>query len=117
MAFSRTPVRKRSGQRRIRVTLLASGVTRDGMGGRAAGEFTEFGRDDAAIDEVPFIINSAEHGMLFVATLPYRSDVVTKFETEKKRIQVQGDGKTLNVLEIENPERRNVELLLHCAQA
>jgi hypothetical protein len=117
VAFSRTPVRKRPGQRRIRVTLLESGVTRDAIGGRTAGVFTSFGTDDAAIDEVPFIVHSAEHGMLFVVTLPYRSDVVTKFETENKRIQIQGDGKTLMLLELENPERRNVELLLHCSKA
>jgi hypothetical protein len=101
----------------VRVTLLESGVTRDAIGGRTAGVFTSFGTDDAAIDELPFIVNSAEHGMIYVVTLPFRSDVVTKFEVEKKRVQVQGDGKTLMVLELVNPERRNIDLVLHCSQA
>ena len=111
------PIRKRAGQRRILITFYESDQTKDTMGGQPAGEFTSFGTDYAAIDEIPFIVNATEHGMLYNVTVRYRADVVTVFETEDKRVQIVGGGKTLNLLEIENPERRNVELILHCAVA
>lgn len=111
------PVRKRGGERRTRVTFSESTTVKDSIGGQTAGEFDDFGADWAAIDEVPFIVNATEHGVLYKVTVKYRSDLVTKFETEKKRIRVTGSGKVLNVLELENPQRRSIELILHCAVA
>lgn len=118
MAFGATsPNRKRAGQRRNRIVLSSSGTTKDEIGGQTAGAFEEFGRDWAAIEEVPFIINATEHGVLYKVTIRYRADVISEFETLKKRVQITGTGKTLNLLEIENPERRNIEIVLHCAVA
>jgi hypothetical protein len=112
-----TPTRKRAGQRQVRIVLSSSGTVKDTIGGQTAGAFVEFGRDWAAIDEVPFIVNATEHGILYKVTVPYRADVISEFETLKKRVRIVGGGKTLNLLEIENPERRNIELVLHCAVA
>ena len=110
------PVRERSGQRRHKMSLQASGSTLDTMGGLTSGSFTEFGQDEADITEVPFVVNATEHGLLYKVTIKYRSDVVTKFYTEKKRLQVVTPaGRSLSVLELENPEARNIELVLHCA--
>jgi hypothetical protein len=111
------PVRKRAGQRRTPVTLWSASSTRDVIGGQPSGVFAQFGTDQAAIDEVPFIMNATEHGVLYKVTVKYRRDIVTEFETSKKRVQIRGGGKTLNLLEIENAERRNIELILHCAVA
>jgi hypothetical protein len=115
--LTKTPIRKRAGQRRTRVTLWEAGTTLDELGGQTPGDFEQFGSDDAAIDELPFIVNASEHGVLYNVTVPYRADVIASFETDKKRVQIRGGGKTLNLLEIENPERRNIELVLHCAVA
>ena len=109
------PVRKRAGQRRIRVTLWSSTTEVDALLSQEDGEYAQFGSGWAAIDEVPFIVNASEHGVLYKVTTRYRTDVIDEFETEKKRVQIRGGGKTLNLLEIENPERRNIELVLHCA--
>lgn len=117
MPVGGVPIRKRAGQRRTLVTLWESGTTKDEIGGQTEGVFTQFGRDYAAIDEIPFIVNATEHGMLYNVTVRYREDIPTKFETDNKRVRVIGGGKTLNLLEIENPERRNIELVLHCAVA
>lgn len=99
------------------MTLWQAGTTQDALGGQTAGVFTQFGSDDAAIDELPFIVNASEHGVLYNVTVRYRADITTAFETNKNRVQIRGGGKTLNLLEIENPERRNIELVLHCAVA
>lgn len=115
--LTKTPIRKRAGQRRTRITLWEAGTTQDALGGQTAGVFTQFGSDDAAIDELPFIVNASEHGVLYNVTVRYRADIVASFDTDKNRVQVRGGGKTLNLLEIENPERRNIELVLHCAVA
>ena len=77
----------------------------------------QFGTDEAAVDEVPFIVNASEHGVLYKVTIKYRTDIVSEFETLKKRVQVRFEGRVLNLLEIENPERRNIEQILHCAVA
>ena len=112
-----TPTRKRAGQRSILVTLWSAGTTKDAILGQTPGAFVQFGTDDAAIDEVPFIVNATEHGVLYKVTLLYRADIVTEFETLKKRVRVIGGGKTLALLEIENPQRRNIQMVLHCAVA
>lgn len=111
------PIRKRAGQRRTRITLWSSGTTKDPLLGQQAGVFAQFGSDWAAMDEIPFIINATEHGVLYKVTLKYRSDLISEFETNKKRVQIRGGGKTLTLLEIENPERRNIDLILDCAVA
>lgn len=111
------PIRKRAGQRREQITLWSASTTVDPLLSQESGVFTQFGTDEAAIEEIPFIVNASEHGMLYKVSLRYRDDVITQFETNKKRVQVRGTGKTLNLLEIENPERRNIELVLHCAVA
>lgn len=111
------PVRKRAGERRITITLWWSDTNVDALLSQQDSEYEQFGTDEAAVDEIPFIVNATEHGMLYKVTVKYRTDVVTKFETDKKRVQVRGGGRTLNLLEIENPERRNIELILHCAVA
>jgi hypothetical protein len=111
------PVRKRAGQRRERVTLWSSDTDVDTLLSQTAGQFSQFGTDQAAIDEIPFIVNASEHGMLYKVTIRYREDIFTEFETNKKRVQIRTEGKTLTLLEIENPERRNIEMILHCAVA
>jgi hypothetical protein len=109
------PIRKRAGQRRTRATFWSAASTRDVIGGQPSGVFSQFGVDQVAVDEIPFVINASEHGVLYKVTTKYRSDIVTQFETNKRRVQVRVPGKTLNLLELENPERRNIELILHCA--
>ena len=110
-----TPVRKRAGQRRTRITLWATSEDVDSLLSQQDGEWAQFGTDDAAIDEIPFVMNESEHGMLHKVTIKYRTDVVEQFNTDNTRVQIRGGGLTLNVLEIENAERRNIELILHCA--
>lgn len=117
MPFGTTPTRKRAGQLRTRIVLYSSGTDKDPLLGQTDGDFVEFGRDWAAIDEVPFIVNATEHGILYKVTVGYRADIVSEFETLKKRVQIIGGGKTLNLLEIENPERRNIQVVLHCSVA
>lgn len=111
------PVRKRAGQRRTRITLWATTEAVDSLLSQQDGTFVQFGTDDAAIDEMAFIMNESEHGILHKVTVKYRADVVARFATANTRVQVRGGGLTLNLLEIENPERRDIELILHCAPA
>ncbi len=111
------PIRKRAGQRRHRVTLQSSDTTKDSLGGQTEGDYTAFGTDHAAIDEIPFIVNGSEHGMLYKIAIRYRADILTEFEVERRRVQIVQGSRVFNLLEIENPERRNVELVLHCAPA
>jgi hypothetical protein len=114
----KTPVRKRAGQRRHRVTLQVSTTVLTTLGGQQDGEFTTFGHDHASIDEIPFIVNATEHGILADLTIRYRADIVSQFEADNKRVRILGpDEKVYTLLEIENPERRNIELILHCAPA
>lgn len=111
------PVRKRAGQRRERVTLWSSTAAVDTLLSQTPGDFTQFGSDWAAMDEILWVKDASEHGKTYEVTIKYRSDIVTEFETSKKRVQVRGAGVTLNLLEIENPERRNRDLVLHCGAA
>jgi hypothetical protein len=111
------PVRKRAGQRRERITLWSSSSAVDGLLSQTPGQFTQFGADWAAIDENLWVKDASEHGKTYEVSVKYRSDIVTEFETSKKRVQIRGTGLTLNLLEIENPERRNRDLVLHCAVA
>lgn len=85
------------------------------MGGHPDGDYETFGTDWAAMEEIPFVVNSSEHGMLYKFTVRYRADVISEFETSGKRVRVVDRVRSYNVLEIENPEGRNVELILHCA--
>jgi len=117
VAQARTPIRTRAGQRRHRVTLQSSETTKDVLGGLQSGDYTPFGTDQAAIAEIPFIVNGSEHGMLYDVTIRYRADVVTEFRVNKKRVRVVAADQTYDVLEIENPEHRNIELIMHCAPA
>jgi hypothetical protein len=106
-----------SGQRRIRITLKSSSTTADVLGGLPQGNYSEFGQDWAELAEIPFIVSSTEHGMLYQFTVRYRADILNEFETLKKRVRVVDTVRQYQVLEIENPEQRNVELKLHCAPA
>lgn len=104
-----------SGQRHLSITLKSSISTADALGGLPEGDYVEFGTDWAEITEIPFIISSTEHGMLYRFVIRFRQDLLTEFEVEKKRVRVVDDTREYNVLEIENPEKRNRELHLHCA--
>ena len=114
-----TPVRKRAGQRRHTVTLSSSETTTDDLLSQLPGEYEDFGRDQVAIEEIPFIVDGSEHGMLYNITLKWRADIVSEFLTLKKRVRITKDSDSFafDLLEIENPEQRNIELVLHCAQA
>lgn len=109
--------RKGAGQQRTRMGLLSSSTVKDTIGGQTAGEFTAFGNGWAAVEEVPFIVNASEHGVLYKLTTTYRGDIVNEFETLKRRVRITIPGKALTLLEIENPDRRNRQLVLHCAVA
>jgi head-tail adaptor len=117
MAGRLGPLRKGAGQRRQRITLWSSSSAVDGLLSQTEGQFSQFGQAWAAMDEVLWVKDASEHGKTYEVTIKYRSDVVAEFETSKKRVQVRGAGVTLNLLEIENPERRNRDLVLHCAVA
>jgi head-tail adaptor len=117
------PVRKRAGQRNVRISLQSAGPVKDVIGGQTTGQFVEFGTDDAAIEETPFVVDASEHGITYKVTIKYRTDVITEFRSTspKKRVRVvttDEEGLTLTVLEIQNPERgRSIELVLHCVAA
>lgn len=106
-----------SGQRHVRITLKSSTTAKDVLGGLPQGNYDEFGEDWADIAEVPFIVSATEHGMLYQFTIRFRQDILTEFEVEKKRVRVVDSVREYNLLEIENPEQRNIELKLHCAPA
>lgn len=111
------PIRKRANQRRHRITIRSSITTVDSIGGLPEGNYVQFGQDWAALDEIPFVQNSTEHGMLYKWTIKYRRDVLEEFENSNKRVQVLDTVRAYNVLEVENPEGRNIELIMHCAPA
>lgn len=109
-----TPIRKRAGQRRHRVSLEQGTEVKDVIGGETTTLWTSFGHDWAAIDETPFIVSETEASLLYRVTLRYRADVITRF-TAGGALRVVGETRTLKVLQVENPEERNIELILHCS--
>ena len=106
-----------SGQRRVKIELRSSTTTVDVLGGLPQGNYSAFGNDWAELSEIPFIVSSTEHGMLYQFVIRYRADIISEFETQKKRVRVVDGVREYQVLEIENPEQRNIELKLHCAPA
>jgi hypothetical protein len=117
LGAARTPTRTRAGQRRTRITLWSSEDTKDVILGQPEGDWEQFGTDDAAIEQVPFITNATEHGAMYRVTIKYRSDIIPLFDQGRKRMQIRSDTLTLTLLEIESPEQRNIDLVLHCAVA
>ena len=113
----RAPTSKMSGQRRHYVALQSSGTTKDTIGGQQDGDYQEFGHTWANIQDIPFIVSGSEHGVLYDITIPYRADLIDEFKTSRKRVQVVASDRTYNLLEIEDPEHRRHQLVLHCAPA
>lgn len=112
--IGQTPLRKRAGQRRHRVSIEQGTEVKDSIGGESTSLWTAFGSDWAAIEETPNIISDTEASLLYRVTLKYRSDVRTRF-ADGGALRVVSVNRTLKVLQIENPEERNIELILHCS--
>ena len=110
-----TPIRKRAGQRKHHITLQEGTTVEDTLGGESTTQWSAFGQDAAAIDEIPFIVSESEAAILYNVTIKYRSDVVSKF-ADQIAIRVVSAAQTMKVLQLENPEQRNIELILHCAK-
>jgi head-tail adaptor len=109
-----TPVRKRAGQLRHRITLQQGVQVPDELGGHTQ-TWPEFGDDWGAIDVQPFVVSETEATVLYQVALRYRADVVEKFNAGTVLRVVSGDY-TLKVLTIVNAELRNRELVLHCGR-
>lgn len=108
------PLRKRAGQLRHRVELQEGVTVRDETGGGPE-TWPVFGRDQAAIDSMPFVVSETQATVLFQVSMRYRSDLVRKYESGKQ-LRIVGNGKTLKVLAIVNAEERNRDLVLHCGR-
>jgi head-tail adaptor len=110
------PLRKRSGQYRHRVALQEGVPVTDELGGRTQ-TWAEFGRDQVAIDPMPFVVSEVEATRTYQVSMRYRSDLVEKFEGGTTvRVVSSGQGMTLKVLTIINAEERNRDLVLHCGR-
>lgn len=108
------PLRKRAGQLRHRVE-LQEGVTVTDETGGGTETWPTFGYDQAAMDEMPFVVSETEATVLYQVGLRYRSDLVTKFDAGTQ-LRIVGNGKTLKVLAVVNAEERNRDLVLHCGR-
>jgi head-tail adaptor len=104
----------RAGQLRHAVELQEGVPVEDETGG-ASETWPAFGTGHAAIDEQPFVVNETEATVLYQVSMRYRSDVVERFDAGTQ-LRVVGNGKTLKVLAIVNPQERNRDLVLHCGR-
>lgn len=111
------PLRKSAGQRRRFVQLQKGVAVLDGLGGRSQ-TWPEFGQDWVAIDPTPIVASEIQATVLYNVSMRYRADVVENFLAGiQQRVVDEGQGLTLKVLVVVNPEERNRDLVLSCAQA
>jgi hypothetical protein len=83
------------------------------MGGRLLPTWTTYATDWAAITPQPFVVNEQNATVLHIVTLPWRPDV----EVQHRVYVPELSDLRIKVLAIENPEHRNRDLILHCAEA
>lgn len=110
-----TPVRKGAGQLRHRLALQQDVPVVDALGGRTQ-TWDTYGNEWAAVDEMPLVVSETQSSVLFQVTMRYRADILEK-HLAGTQLRVVTPTRTLKVLEIVNPEHRNRDLVLSCAQA
>jgi len=103
-----------SGRRRDWVTLEEEIETTDALGGRSQ-TWSEYVTLRAAIETKPAVVSESQATVLYLVTIPYRADTVTKHFAGSQQHVVTAD-KTLKVLEMVTPEERKRELVLYCAR-
>jgi hypothetical protein len=105
-----------AGERNVKATLQYATPTTDSMGGRTEPTWTEFGVWWSKVTVVPFIVSDTQSSLLYQLEGPYRADVVAKFQAGIG-LRALVNGLILKVFQVENPQERNRNLVLHCAQA
>lgn len=101
--------RKAAGDRRHRVELQSATATTDSLRGRT-NIWTAYATVWGALDMQPFVVSETTATILYQVTVLYDSRV---------RVQHRAVIGTLRlkVLAVVNPEKRNRDLILHCAEA
>jgi SPP1 family predicted phage head-tail adaptor len=103
------PTRKGAGQRRQRVQLQSPTTTLDTTRARVT-TWTTYGSCAGAIDQAPMVKSEQQNAMIYLVTIPYRTDVLQGH-------RVLAPGLTLKVIaDPEDPQFRHRELILHCAK-
>lgn len=97
-----------AGKLRHRANLQSATEVEDLIKGRTE-TWSTYATVWASVREQPFVVSEDNATILYLVGIRYRSDVV-------KRQRVVVAGLTLKILEVENPERRNRKLTLHCAE-
>lgn len=105
-----------SGERNARATLQYATPTTDAMGGRTEPIWTDLGNWWAKVTVVPLIVSDTQSALLYQLEGPYRTDLMAKFQAGTG-LRAVVDGLTLKVFQVENPQLKNRNLVLHCAQA
>jgi hypothetical protein len=106
-----------AGERQTRCTLQFATPTTDAMGGRGEPVWTDFGTWWAKVTVVPIVPNETDAVLLYEAEGPYRSDLLTRFNSGVGIRIVTPNSLTLKVFQIENPLLKNRTLIAHCANA
>lgn len=110
-----TPPRKSAGARRHRVALQQGVSTLDALRGRTQ-TWTTYATVWAAIDEMPAVVSETQATVLYQVTLLFRADTFAKYLAGTQQ-QVLTTQKALKVIEVVNPDERNLDLVLYCALA
>jgi SPP1 family predicted phage head-tail adaptor len=103
------PTRKGAGQLRHRVELQSATVVTDALGGRTQ-TWSAYATTWAAIDQQPMVQGTEDPQLLTLITIRYRTGV------EHKQRVVEADGTTYAVIAVQNPEKLNRDLVLHCME-
>lgn len=109
----------RAGQRNVSGTLEYAAQSRTAMGGYAEPTgWTEIGPWKVSETTVPVVVSETESTSVYVIEGPYRRDLWDYWRAGGKviRFTITAHGLTLKVLELDNPEFRNITLKATCAR-
>lgn len=103
------PTRKGAGGRRQRIQLQSPTTIVDSLKGRSI-TWTTYASASASVEPQPFVVSEQQATMLYLVTMPYRSTTAIGH-----RVLASG-GLRLKVLEVNDPELRHRDTILHCAR-
>jgi head-tail adaptor len=109
------PARVRSGQRKKKVTLQEGNEVLDPLRGRTQ-TWSTYATDWAAVLPTVVAMSETEATQTFLVQMRYRQGVFDRHLAGTQQRLLIGDY-TLKLLEPENPELRNRDMRLYCAEA
>lgn len=104
-------------QRNVDGTLEYATSARDSMGGSTAPTWTYFGAWKVASSSVPVVVSETEATSVYVIEGPWRRDLWDHKQAGKTiRFLIPAWGLALKILELDNPQFRNITLKATCAR-